>query len=151
MDAHVDCRELERLVQRLEQSPQVLREARRQALEEAAPRLKGLVDREIGGTGRVRGWQAQAVGSGGGYAAVRPKAGTYAQDRRGRPTKYTVGCVTGAVNSGHRVRPDRFGYRRSARTVPGKHFYQRAQAQAGQVAQQAAEEILQALADHLEG
>ena len=64
MDAHVDCRELERLVRRLEQSPQVLREARRKALEEAASRLKGLVDREIGGTGRVRGWQAQAVGSG---------------------------------------------------------------------------------------
>ena len=56
MDAHVDCPELERLVRRLEQSPQVLREARRKALEEAASRLKGLVDREIGGTGRVRGW-----------------------------------------------------------------------------------------------
>lgn len=161
IEVHVDRSEITRLAERLEQAPQVLAKAKRQAFEAAAPKLKAVVDREIGGGGRVRSWQEKYVGSGGGYAAVRPKAKTYAESRgmqtfdesrtdRPRP-RYAVGYLTNAINNGHRVRADKWGYRRSARTVPGKRFYQRAQEQAETVAQEAAEEIVQALAAHLEG
>lgn len=71
-EAQIDTRELERLIEKLEQSPKVLSEAKRRAFEAAAPKLKALLDQEIGGTGRVRDWQQSYVGSKGGYAAVRP-------------------------------------------------------------------------------
>lgn len=150
-EAHIDKSELTRLIEKLEKSPQVLKEAKRQAFEAAAPRLLSVVQYEIGGTGRVRSWQEAYVGSGGGYAAARPRAKTYAEDRAGRSTKYAVGYVTNAINSGHRTPRNKAGYRTSGMTVAGKQFYQRAQAQVGQVVKETAEQIVQTLIDHLEG
>lgn len=150
-EAHIDHSQLERLVERLEQSPQVLKEAKRQAFQAAAPKLKAVVDTQIGGSGKVRSWQGAHVGSKGGYAAVRPRAKTYAEDARGRKTKYPVGYVTNAINSGHRAPRNKAGYRTSGRTVPGKGFYEAAQAKAEQVAQEATGQIVQALTDHLGG
>lgn len=150
IEVHVDPSEITRLVERLEQAPQVLAKAKRQAFTEAAPKLKAAVDAEIGGSGRVRSWQEKYVGSGGGYAAVRPRAKTFAEDRKGQPTKYAVGYVTRAINNGRLSRRDEFGFGHS-KAVGGKLFYQRAQEQAETVAQEAAGEIVQALAAHLEG
>lgn len=150
-EAHIDKSELTRLIEKLEKSPQVLKEAKRQAFEAAAPRLLSVVQYEIGGTGRVRSWQEAYVGSGGGYAAARPRAKTYAEDRAGRSTKYAVGYVTNAINSGHRTPRNKAGYRTSGMTVAGKQFYQRVQAQVGQVVKETAEQIVQTLIDHLEG
>lgn len=150
-EAHIDHSELDRLVGRLTKAPQVLKEAKRQAFEAAASKLKALVQTEIGGTGRVKRWQEGYVGTKGGYAAARPKAETFAEDHQGHPTKYAVGYVTNAINSGHRFPSSRQGYRSRTGTIPGKQFYQRAQTQAEQVAQETAEQIVQALIDHLEG
>lgn len=157
MDVKIDASALEGWVDRLEQAPQVLKNAKRQAFEAAAPKLKAVVDREIDGSGRVRSWQGAYVGSGGGYAAVRPKKETYIETKgkqkgfRAGPKKYAVGYVTNAINSGHRTPRDKWGHRTSAYKIQGKQFYQRAQAQAGQVAQETGEQIVQALMGHLEG
>lgn len=156
-EAHIDHSQLERLVERLEQSPQVLKEAKRQAFQAAAPKLKAAVQAEIGGSGKVRSWQEAFVGPKGGYAAARPRANTYVEIKgrqkgfRAPPKKYAVGYITNAINSGHRSPRNSAGFRTSGRTVPGKQFYQRAQASAEQVAQEAAGQIVQALTDHLGG
>lgn len=157
-EAHIDHSQLERLVERLEQSPQVLKEAKRQAFQAAAPKLKAVVDAQIGGSGKVRSWQEAHVGSKGGYAAVRPKAKTYTKPTKKWGYKYAVGYVTNAINSGHswptpssgnRLK----GYRAGSKSgwVEGKGFYEAAQAKAEQVAQEAAGQIVQALTDHLGG
>lgn len=156
-EVQIDHSELDRLVEKLAKSPQVLREAKRQAMEAAAPKLKQALDAQIGGSGKVRSWQETYVGPKGGYAAVRPKAKTYAEIKgkqtgfRAPPKKYAVGYITNAVNSGHRFPRDKLGYRGSVGTVPGREFYQQAQAQAGSVAQEAAAQIVQTLTEHLGG
>lgn len=160
-EVHIDHSELTRLAKKLEQSPEILKEAKRQAHTAAAPKLLAAVHSEIGGSGRVRDWQGAYVGSGGGYAAARPKAETYAEshgrqtfeERKEKPhPTYAVGYITNAINNGRRAPRDKFGYRATAGiVVAGKQFYQRAQARAEQVAQETAEQIVRALTDHLEG
>lgn len=158
LEAHIDKSELDRLVKKLEQSPQVLKQAKQQAIEAAAPKLKEAVQREIGGSGRVRSWQEGYVGSGRGYAAARPLAKTFAESRgkqtfsgpheKPHPT-HAVGYITNAINSGHKARANKMGFR--GRPIQGREFYQRAQAQGEQVAQEAVNEIVQALTNHLGG
>ena len=97
-----------------------------------AERLLQKVQGEIGGSGRIAGMQEAAVGSGGGYAAVRPKKG---RDRSG----YAYGAVTNAVERGHAIRrPAGFakGYRARIRRryVLGKHFYQASRTEALRIA-----------------
>lgn len=155
-EIRIDTRELDRLTEKLAQSPEVIREAKRLAFEQAAPALKAAVDAEIGGTGKVRSWQDQAVGSKGGYAAVRPKSATYT-DANGKGKRYAVGYVTNAINSGHAFPPPsgRKGYRSrikiASQKVPGKQFYQQAEARVPQIAQEAVEQVIEALTEHLEG
>lgn len=157
MDAKVDASALAALAERLEQAPQVLKDAKRQAFTEAAPKLKAAVDAEIGGTGKVRGWQGAFVGSKGGYAAARPQKRLYVETQgkqkgfRAGPKKYAVGYITNAIDSGHRSPRNKFGSYASAGRTPGKQFYQRAQTDAQDVAQEAGEQIIQTLIDHLEG
>ena len=156
-EAHIDHSELTKLVKKLEETPQVLSSAKRQAFEAAAPKLKAAVDQEIGGTGKVRRWQEKYVGSKGGYAAVRPKAKTYIETKgkqkgfRAGSKRYAVGCITNAINNGHLSPRNTFGYRTSGRVTSGKQFYQRAQDRVPYIAQEAAEQIVQALTDHLGG
>ena len=149
-EIRIDKTELERLIDRLDAAPEVLREARRAAMEAAAPKLKQAVDAQIGGSGKVRGWQGQYVGSKGGYAAVRAKAKTYTEPTKGG-NRYAVGYVTNAVNSGHRFPSTKLGYRTSAGVVPGRQYYQRAQGQVEAVAQEATRRVVDALTEHLEG
>lgn len=155
--ARIDHSELDQLVEKLTKAPRVLKEAKREAFETAAPRLLSAVQYEIGGSGKVRSWQEKYVGSKGGYAAARPKKETWTEATKKKGNRYAVGYVTNAINNGHRfpAPSGRAGYKpkilNGGMTVPGKHFYQRAQAQAGQVAQDAADQIVQALIDHLEG
>lgn len=150
-ETSIDSSELKELIDRLEGAPAAIKAAKKQAISSAATKLKSIVDQEVGGSGKVRNWQGKYVGSLGLYAAVRPKAETYATDHQGRPTKYAVGYVTNAINSGHRFPLSKLGYRSRAGKVPGKQFYQRAQVQAEQVAQETAQQIVQALTDHLGG
>lgn len=153
IEAGVDTSQLNKLVEKLGSSPEVIQQAKQKAIQAAAPKLKQTVDAEIGGTGKVRRWQEQYIGSKGGYAAVRPKAKTYADQKK----RYAVGYVTNAINSGHRF-PTPTGKNRRYRAriksghmkVSGKHFYESAQAQVPQIAQEAAQQVVDALIKHME-
>lgn len=157
METKLDASALKALTQRLEQAPRVLSEAKQQAFAAAAPKLKAEVDAQIGGSGKVRSWQGAYVGTKGGYAAVRPKRELYLETQgkqkgyRAGPKKYAVGYVTNAINRGHRAPRNTAGYYTSSKRVPGKQFYERAQVSAESVAQEAGEQIIQVLIDHLEG
>lgn len=153
IEARIDASELTGLSERIAKAPDVLREAKREALAAAAPKLQALVRREIGGTGKVQSWQELYVGSKGGYAAVRPKAKTYT----GKSNRYAVGYVTNAINSGHRF-PAPSGKQRykpriegGRQSVPGLHFYESAEGQAAAIAEDAAGQVVDALINHLEG
>lgn len=105
-------------------------EARREMFAELAEELLADLRGRIGGAGKVQSWQEKYVGSSGGYAAVRPKAKTYAEaTRSGR--MWAVGAVTNAITTGHKTRNG--GY------VPGRHFYSDAQGGAEVIAQRAME------------
>lgn len=156
-EIQIDKTELERLIDKLDAAPGVLREAKKKAVAAAAPKLKQAVDSKIGGAGKVRSWQGQFVGSKGGYAAVRPKAKTYTDPTK-RGKRYAVGYVTNAINSGHRFPPPpgkakRYKPRiKSGRmNVPGRKFYETAEAQLSHIAQETGEQIIQELTQHLEG
>lgn len=119
-------RDLEDIARRLEGSAAQLRGIRRRCLGEAGADALAAVQGRIGGSGRVQDWQTVYLGSGGGYAAVRAKAGAYTGAGRAR---YAVGYVTNAIENGHRVRSASGTARRSRRSraalsyVPGKHMY----------------------------
>ncbi len=164
----IDSADLKKLAEKLEKAPERLAWARKQAMVSAADQFKILMDLAIGGTGRVKSWQQSYVGSGGGYAAVRPRKKTYAEarvrqtyeERRRTPhPTYAVGYITNAINSGHRTPSHRRGQAKELRgyrvntsgRVAGKGFYEAVQVQAEAVGKAAAEEILAALMDHLEG
>lgn len=159
LETKLDTRELDGLIKKLEQAPEVFQQARRKAMEQAAPKLLQAVRGEIGGRGKVQRWQDSFVGSKGGYAAARPKAKTYAEDAKGKKTRYQVGAVTNAINSGHRYPGQGVRGRGKRRKtgeyntgrVAGRYFYEAAQAKAPQVAQEAVQQVADALKSHLEG
>lgn len=101
---------------------------RRAYLAQMGQQLLADVRREIGGEGKVAGWQQAHMGSGGGYVAVRAAAKTYQATKGGK--RYAVGYVTNAIENGHRVRTPAVrgakGYRSRAEkaAVPGRWFYQ---------------------------
>lgn len=123
---------LDELQKRLQAAIDDNPDRRREMHERIAERLLQKVQSEIGGSGRIAGMQESAVGSGGGYAAVRPRRG---KDRTG----YAYGAITNAAESGHAIRrPSGFakGYRARIRKryVLGKHFYARSRTEALRVA-----------------
>lgn len=107
-----------------EDFPRVRREFHEAVTEEIREEvLKSLGSRAKSNTGKVAGWQESVVGSGGGYAAMRP--------RKGKTGKYAYGYITNALENGHaisRPRNNRKGYRAriKKRYVLGLHFYERA-------------------------
>ena len=157
IEVTVDASEVKRLADLLERSPAVIKSAKKEAIAEAASKMKAIVDQEIGGTGKVKSWQGRYVGSKGLYAAVRPKAKTFAENRKGQPTRYAVGYVTNAINSGHRFPSPsgRKGYKPRIKSgkmnVSGKLFYQRASIRLGEIAEDAATSVCLAVTSHLTG
>lgn len=165
MDVSVDKKDLERLIEKLDQSPGIIKQAKKKAFEHAAPKLEALIDRGMAPVGlhevngKVKGWQESYVGSKGGYAAVRPKAKTFTEPTKKLGKRYAVGAVTNAIDAGHKY-PSPSGKakrKRKARiqharmNVKGYPFYSAAQELAPEVAEEAAQEIVQALMKHLEG
>lgn len=153
----VDHSEVARLAELLEETPQVIMEAKQEAIAAVAPKMKAIVDQEIGGSGRVRSWQGLHIGSLGLYAAVRPRAKTYAEARKRQTwaekaqNRYAVGYITNAINSGHRTPRNKWGYRTSAKVVSGQQFYQRALNRLDSVAEEVAESIGKTVTVHLSG
>lgn len=143
----VNADELKELIERLDAAPDTVKQVKRQAFERAAPQIKQALHERIGGTGKVKEWQDSYVGSKGGYAAVRPKAKTYAENNQGMPTKYAVGYVTNAIENGHRL--TRKG--KVPLLVFGKYFYKNTQRTAEQIARNEVKQAAEALRQELEG
>lgn len=89
---------LKEVIQTLETTPEVIRQARAEFFDETGEVLLEAVQRHIGGSGRVAGVQESHVGSGKGYVAVRPMAKTNLDG-------YAAGYITNALENGHAVRP----------------------------------------------
>lgn len=131
IEVKIDCVELQKLIKKCEGFPEVFTDARREAIDIAGKNLKEQLDKAIGGTGRVAGWQEVKYGSRGGYVAVRPRRGDV-ESPEGKDTPYAIGYVTNAINSGHKTRGHRGKFNRvfkgefkkGADKVPGKHFYE---------------------------
>lgn len=162
-ELEIDKRDLERLIDTLDASPEVLRETRRKAFELSAQQLRALLDKGFAAaglherTGTVLSWQEAYVGSGGGYAAVRPRANTFTA-ANGRGKKYAAGQITNAIESGHKF-PSPSGKNKryrpriksAAMRVRPYSFYNAAQVNVPALARETANQILQALIDHVEG
>lgn len=124
-------------------------EERKRLMEEVAKTMQGVVSGKIGGAGKVQSWQDTFVGTRGGYAAVRPKRDTSYQG-------YAVGYITNAIENGHQVRGPsgharRYRPRLKKTRVPGKGFYAEAGGQVDEVVLQAAQRMLDRMAEELEG
>lgn len=149
----VEIQGLDQVKKALEAAPEVIREARAQVFEEMGEELLGVVQRRIGGSGRVAGVQGYLVGSGKGYVAVRAKAKIELDG-------YAAGYITNALEGGHEVRkasadasPKR---KRKSRArldrVPGKYMYRDTGAQElKRAAETAAQRIENAALKALEG
>jgi len=129
-------------------------ELRRDALRNIAEQAKAVLAVRIGGTGRVAGWQGVYEGSGGGYAAVRAAAGKYLA--AGGKSRYSMGHVTNAIESGHGIRrpsgqAKRYRSRVRTAAVRGKYMYRDTGAELNRLAEQEAKALGERLASALDG
>lgn len=127
-------------------------EKRKELHERIADRLKETIDAKIverldDSNGKIREWQEKKVGSGGGYAAVRPVKDEAGQNSPGAITQYLEG--------GHEIRTPNGGkdYRPRINVpyVEGHFFYEAAATEAERVALEEAERFADELANILEG
>lgn len=142
---------LKEVIQTLETTPEVIRQARAEFFDEAGEVLLEAVQRHIGGSGRVAGVQESHVGSGKGYVAVRPMAKTNLDG-------YAAGYITNALENGHAVRPasgkakKKRQSRAKANRVQGKYMYRNAgQQEAKRAAEEGARIIEAKILAHMEG
>lgn len=96
-----EVRGLDAFLEKIDDAIAKAPEKRRQFHAACAVRLKEEVDMQIqlsvnDAEGHVRGWQTESVGTGGGYAAVRPKKGEVGAD--------SPGAITNYLENGHRIR-----------------------------------------------
>ena len=149
--------EIDRLCEKLKRSPEVFQQARRECFEAAAREAERIVDRQIGGSGKVQRWQESTVGTRGGYARVAPKKETWTERTKKAGNRYAVGAVTNAIVSGHRF-PSPSGrryykprIRSGGMKVPGRPFYDQAGPQIRDLARRTAERVAKQYLKELEG
>lgn len=153
MPAIVDTTSLDRLVESWDALVQRFPQEKRSALAAMGDELLQQVRGEIGGTGKVAGWQAPHVGSGGGYVAVRAKANTYQTTKGGK--RYAVGYISKAVEGGHKIRKPQGGkgYRPRIKVaaVPGRWSYDAVRRQLAGMSQEDVDALMTLITDGLEG
>lgn len=127
----IDTREFASVVKRFTELSEKMPERKKEFYDIAADKLKEMVDAEIIASGindehnHVRNWQIKAVGSQGGYAAIRPI-------KDGKKTgKNSPGAITGYLERGHNIRRPSgenkyYRYRAKTLFVKGYHFYENA-------------------------
>ena len=149
----VDTSGLDRLLESWDKLTRRFPEVKRSLLAELGQEMLQRVQQQIGCPGKVAGWQDVHVGSGGGYAAVRPKRDTYQTTKSGK--RYPVGYVTNAIENGHKIPHRRGGknYRPEIHVaaVPGKWFYDRVRRELPGMAEQETRELARMIVDGLEG
>lgn len=153
----LDTRDFDRLTRSWDKLLKQFPEKKAEVLCRAGDEILARVQSRIGGTGKVKGWQAAHMGSKGGYVAVRAKKETYQETKSGE--RYAVGYITNAIEGGHRHGGPRgssnpkYKYRPRNKTaaVPGKHFYQAARNELSGIGQNEVRELVQDIVDGLEG
>ena len=173
--------DLEALIDRMDASPAIIREAKRKAFEASGPRLVKALENaflEVGlhkQTGKVLSWQELRMGDKGGYAAISPNSKAYVAGNHARAIysgkgknrkkiyvnrndkRYSAQRVTGSIEFGHKfpTPSGKEGYKPrtkiAAMNVPEYPFYEEAQEMLPTIARETAEQVLQALISHLEG
>lgn len=158
----VDISGLDALDRALSELLEEFPEKRRELHDALGTAAKQEVDRAITASGindahgNVRRWQIKNVGSGGGYAAVRPAGSS----ENGGTGPNSQGAITNYLENGRNVRrpseeslSDESGYRPRIHAVyvSGYHFYQKAKADLEPKAIRIAEEFVEGLARRLEG
>lgn len=130
------------------------RAARAELLEQAGKSLEQALSKSITASGlqdthgKIRSWQEQYKGSGGGYVALRP--------RKGETGPNSPGAITNYLESGHKVR---FPSGKAERYRPDVHvararafkFYANTQPEVQKVERETAQAMEQRLAAYLEG
>lgn len=153
MAAIVDTTSLDRLVESWDALVQRFPQEKRSALAALGDELLQQVRGEIGGTGKVAGWQAPHMGSGGGYVAVRAKANTYQTTKSGK--RYAVGHISKAVEGGHKIRKPQGGkgYRPRIKVaaVPGRWSYDAVRWQLAGMSQEDVDALMMLITNGLEG
>lgn len=153
MPATVDTTSLERLVESWDALVQRFPREKRAALEAMGTELLRQVRGEIGGTGKVAGWQVPHMGSGGGYVAVRAKENTYQVTKSGK--RYAVGYITNAFEGGHKIRKHQGGkgYRSrvNVAAVSGRWSYDAVRRQLAGMSQEDVDALMTLITDGLEG
>lgn len=153
MPATVDTTSLDRLVESWDALVQRFPQEKRSALAAMGDELLQQVRGEIGGTGKVAGWQAPHMGSGSGYVAVRAKANTYQVTKSGK--RYAVGYITNAFEGGHKIRKPQGGkgYRPRIKVaaVPGRWSYDAVRRQLAGMSQEDVDALMTLITDGLEG
>ena len=136
---------LKEVIQTLETTPEVIRQARAEFFDEAGEVLLEAVQRHIGGSGRVAGVQESHVGSGKGYVAVRPMAKTNLDG-------YAAGYITNAVRPASGKAKKKRQSRAKANRVQGKYMYRNTgQQEAKRAAEEGARIIEAKILAHMEG
>lgn len=121
--------------------------------ERVAQRLRQEVSAEISATtkssGRLASWQQEHIGSGGGYAAIRPVSGISGAN--------SPGAITNYVENGHKVasgpRANRKSTTRKYRSrlktgvVKGRHFYQNVRSRAMKIAMEEMDRFMNELTE----
>lgn len=150
----VDLSALEKFSDELNTLLDEIPEARRKLHEELATMAKKEVDAQIiasgiqDSQGKIRDWQEDDVGSGGGYAAVRAVKGVTGDN--------SPGAITNYLESGHRIRPPsgkakRYKPQIKVPYVEGHHFYQEAQKNITAKAIDMSDKFAEELAKRIEG
>lgn len=150
----IDLKAMEKFIDDLNDLLDDIPNARRELHEEMAKLLKTEVDEAIissgiqDTSGKVRSWQEARVGSGGGYAAIRPTDSSVGPN--------SPGAITNYLEHGHRIRRPSGNakrYRPKIRVpyVDGRHFYQSASRTIEPKAIALAEQFAEKLAKRIEG
>lgn len=143
---------LDELTDRLNQILKEFPEKRKELHERLAVMIKETVDSSITAAGfrdggeMLKRMQERYVGSGGGYAAVRPTNKTTGDNSPGAITRYN--------EDGHKIRKSEHGkgYRPRIKTpyVNGRHFYANAESEVESKAIKLAEDFVKEIAGRLE-
>lgn len=163
MSLELTTKGLYELGERIEKASKELKVKKRAMYEKLGPVVLQDVRIQIGMKlgdyhGRIKSWQEYQVGSKGGYVAVRPIKGEVGiAAKSGKVTKKRPGAVTNYLESGHRIRSPSGNAKQKQRRrinvgyVKGYYFYRAAKKEIERNAQEYAEDMIQQVANELEG
>lgn len=145
----IDLSEMQKFIDGLQNfTKRDVRKLFREEHESARDEMLRLVRGELPESRKVAGWQEKYVGSGGGYAAIRPEIGSH--------EGYAKGHITNAIENGHLVRArasqKSHGYHRYTGRfrVEGLGFYKNARSAMKSVAQEHAKSLEDKIKNGLE-